>query len=362
MTTISIIVPIYNVEKYIKQCLDSLVNQTYKDLEIICIDDCGTDNSIKIAQSFAEKDSRIKIIKHKKNSGISTSRNTGIKNSSAPYLMFCDPDDWYEPEMCEKMLHAITNNKVDLAMCGINVIYETNKNLKKHDKTFAIKKEGVFNIDNNFILTHKPGLPFKIFKRELIESYNCKFPDGLKYEDLYFFNVYCLWAKKIYLLKDKLYNYRRRPNSIMNKSFSGTTNASLDMIKIAIKYFDYIKANNLYKKQFDYFWSNLFIRCVRTSLTFAVKNEFKEEIFNLCKQFISENYDFNNKNKETNALINSIYHKQFMKKQKKLGGLIYEYNDGIKHNYLLFNVFSLLKRKITEKNQKKYYIFNIRIS
>ena len=362
MATISIIVPIYNVEKYIKQCIDSLTNQTYKDIEIICVDDRGTDNSIKIAKNLAKTDPRIKIIQHKKNSGLSASRNTGIKNSSAPYIMFCDSDDWYQPDMCEKMLNAIKHNNVDLAMCGVNVIYETNANLKKHDKSFTLKENGVFNIDQNFLTTYKPGMPFKIFKRKIIQKYNLQFPEGLKYEDLYFFNVYCLRAKKIYLLTDKLYNYRRRPNSIMNKSFSGTTNASLDMVKIAINYFNYIKANNLYKKQFDYFWSKLFIRCVRTSLTFTKSNLFKDEIFNLCRQFIYDNYDFNNKNTETTQIIKSIVDKKFMTYQKRFGGLIYEYNDGIKHNYLLFKICSVFKSKITEQNKKKYYILNIRIA
>lgn len=362
MAEISIIVPIYNVEQYLDKCLKSLIDQTYKDIEIICVDDCSTDASLKIAKSYAKKDSRIKIIKHKKNAGLSASRNTGIKNSNAPYLMFCDSDDWYELEMCEKMLNAIKNNNADMAICGVNVIYEVDNDLKKSDKDFSLNHTGLINIDESFLLRYKPGVPFKILNREIIEKQDCYFPEGLKYEDLYMFNVYSLWAKKAYLLSDKLYNYRRRADSIMNTSFKGISNTSLDMIKIALRYFDYIKEHKLYEKQYNYFWSKLFIRCARTGLTFAKQDKYKQEIFDLCQPFISENYNFNNTDKRTNKIIKSILYRQFMTYKKILGGLIYEYNDGIKHDFLLLKVLSLFKIKVSElDNKKKYYLLGIRM-
>lgn len=362
MAKISIIVPIYNVEQYLDKCLKSLIAQTYKDIEIICVDDCSTDASLKIAKSYAKKDSRIKIIKHKKNSGISKTRNTGIKNSNAPYLMFCDPDDWYELEMCEKMLNAIKNNNADMAICGVNIIYEVDSNLKKSDiKSFNIRDEVLTSSSIKLYNIHC-GVPFKIFKRKIIKKNNIYFPEGLKYEDIFFSNVYYLFTKYIICMSDKLYNYRRRADSIMNTSFKGISNTSLDMIKIALRYFDYIKEHKLYEKQYNYFWSKLFIRCVRTSLTFAKQDKYKQEIFDLCQPFISENYNFNNTDKRTNKIIKNILYRQFMTYKKILGGLIYEYNDGIKHDFLLLKVLSLFKIKVSElDNKKKYYLLGIRM-
>ncbi len=106
---VSIIIPVYNVEIYIKDCIESLVNQTLRDIELIFVDDCGNDNSMAIVEKYAKKDNRIKIVRHTKNSGLSASRNTGIEHSSAPYIMFCDSDDSYDKQMCREMLN---NNNI----------------------------------------------------------------------------------------------------------------------------------------------------------------------------------------------------------------------------------------------------------
>ena len=99
MEKISIIIPIYNVEKYIAQAMESVVNQTMRDIEIICVNDCGTDNSMQIVNQFAKKDTRIKVINNPHNMGIADTRNVGLNAATAPYIMWCDPDDWMQPDM-----------------------------------------------------------------------------------------------------------------------------------------------------------------------------------------------------------------------------------------------------------------------
>ena len=122
--------------------MESVVNQTMRDIEIICVNDCGTDNSMQIVNQFAKKDTRIKVINNPHNMGIADTRNVGLNAATAPYIMWCDPDDWMQPDMCEKMYNAITKNKSDIAVCGTNVVYETDNKIAKTDI-------GYFNIANN---------------------------------------------------------------------------------------------------------------------------------------------------------------------------------------------------------------------
>ena len=120
---ISIIIPVYNVERYMRKCIDSVLTQTYKNLEIILIDDGSTDNSGQICDEYAKKDTRIKVI-HQTNAGVSAARNTGLKVVTGEYIGFVDSDDYIKPQMYETMLNAIIRNQANMAMCGIIDIYE----------------------------------------------------------------------------------------------------------------------------------------------------------------------------------------------------------------------------------------------
>ena len=115
---ISVIIPVYNVEPYIRKCLDSVINQTYKNLEILCIDDGSTDSSGKICDEYAEKDNRIRVF-HKENGGVSSARNIGLKKFTGKYVGFVDSDDWIEPDMYEILHNLIRKNNVSLSAAGI---------------------------------------------------------------------------------------------------------------------------------------------------------------------------------------------------------------------------------------------------
>ena len=120
---ISVIVPIYNVEKYVNKCVGSIVNQTYTNLEIILVDDGSPDRCPEICDEWAKKDSRIKVI-HKKNGGLSDARNAGMKIASGDYIAFVDSDDWIAPEMYERLLMAIKNDNSDIAACAVKMVWE----------------------------------------------------------------------------------------------------------------------------------------------------------------------------------------------------------------------------------------------
>ena len=125
---ISVIIPIYNVEKYLNKCIDSIINQTYKNLEIILVDDGSPDNCPQICDEYAKKDNRIKVI-HKKNGGVSSARNVGLINSTGNYIGFIDPDDYIEPIMYEKLLKVLKESNTLVSMCGFYKIKD-NKIIK----------------------------------------------------------------------------------------------------------------------------------------------------------------------------------------------------------------------------------------
>ncbi len=137
MPKVSIIIPVYNVEKYLQRCLDSVVNQTLKDIEIICVNDGSTDNSAIILEEFSKKDERIKIV-NQKNGGLSRARNTGLEHSNGDYIGFLDSDDWIDLDYYEKLHDAAERNNCDIAFADF-----IRKNEKNHKVRLGLKKEYV---------------------------------------------------------------------------------------------------------------------------------------------------------------------------------------------------------------------------
>ena len=320
MPKISVVVPVYNVEKYINQCLTSLTRQTLHDIEIICVDDCGTDTSMQIVKEFSQSDKRIKIVHNIANSGLSESRNNGIRNSVAPYIMFCDSDDWYALDMCEKMLNAITDANADLAICGTNVVYEADFGMQaSDDKYFAINHTGVLTLTQNLQDQCAVCAWNKIYRRDLINLHDVYFPKGLKYEDNFYFNAYCMWVNKIAFVQEKLYNYRRRSGSIMNNTYN-VAQKNLDPLKIAIAFFDYAKQHGSLAKITNWFWKNFFYGLFCNTLQYTDK-KYHQECYDMAIDFIDKNYFGRNVDLYTNRTIQQIYSRAVFP-YKILGGII----------------------------------------
>ncbi len=225
MSEISIIIPVYNSEKYLEKCLESMINQTFKDIEVICINDGSTDNSLKILEEYKNKDSRIKVINNK-NQGPGLSRQCGVNNVDldSKYLMFCDSDDWYEPDMCEKMYNAIEQQNVDIVMCDTTVhIIENDNNQSRLNGCInnrKIKLIGYQSIDETNICKISTLLFNKILKFDIIKKYNIEFPDAKMHDDSTFIFQYLLLTKTYYGLDEKLYNYAYRKNSLVYNAFN----------------------------------------------------------------------------------------------------------------------------------------------
>lgn len=210
---ISIILPVYNVEEYLSKCLDSLVNQTFEDIEIICIDDGSADNSLAILNSYAQRDSRIKIIEQE-NSGCYVARNKGLEAAQGEYIMFVDSDDWLELDACESAYNQIKKQDSDLVIFNFyNINPRKEKNLSRFFNNLSTDETFYFdNCPEDFYYINT-SIWAKLYKKS---SICVKFDDILrKSADTVFFWRYCLHNPKISVLNIPLYNYLERESSLM---------------------------------------------------------------------------------------------------------------------------------------------------
>lgn len=224
MPKISVIIPIYKVEDYLEECLKSVVNQTFKDIEIICVDDCGMDNSIKIAEKFAQNDNRFKILYHKKNKGLGPARNTGMKEATGEYIFFLDSDDYLKEDILEKLYNKIKETNSDIVVSNsytftnekdeytLNRIIDLNRWLNTDKESFVTVNKQNF-IDS---VTKIPCTAWgKLYSRSFISENNLEFIDNnVIHEDNGFWIKCCTNFPKIYRITDIGVMYRIRKNAI----------------------------------------------------------------------------------------------------------------------------------------------------
>ena len=239
---ISVIVAAYNVEKYVEKCLDSLCNQTYKNIEIVIVNDCSTDNTKKIIERIIKKYKNIKFLNNDENKGLSYSRNYALENSSGEYIGYIDSDDYVPENYYEDLMDSILNNKADISVCDMNIVYEesgiTNRTVCGNDSGNKI------DFINNGLAASACN---KLFKREVISKY--KFAEGKVNEDLAVIIPALVNANKIAYTESTYYNYVQHTNSIQNSSFSEKrfdifygVEETLKRIKDNKNYFDYKQA------------------------------------------------------------------------------------------------------------------------
>lgn len=215
MRKISIIVPIYNAEKFLSRCVNSVLNQNYENIEVILVDDGSIDKSGKICDEYAKKDKRIRVI-HQKNSGVSAARNTGIDNATGDYIEFLDSDDEILPNLYNDLIPCIENNGLDILVF--------NSQRVKDNKIKTSKHTGKFYIDNKYNALIKEfsndgGCVWnKIYKRKVVE--NVRFPEGRLFEDTATGYRFIENADTVGYIDKVYYNYYYNSNSITNTSFN----------------------------------------------------------------------------------------------------------------------------------------------
>ena len=278
---ISIVVPIYNVEKYLTKCLESILNQTYKNIEIILVNDGSTDNSKKICEEYIKKDSRIILI-NKKNGGLSDARNKGIDKSTGEYITFIDSDDYIELDYIMSLYKGIQNNNIDLVISGHRVLYDTGKIIEK--KTCG-----------NIVLSSKETLEKmlydegvdvcsvnKLYKKNLFDD--IRFPKGREFEDSATTYKLIDKSKKIAIIDKITYNYSIRSDSITTKNFNPK---KMELILSTKEMCDFIR--NKYPDLNKACDRRLMYAYLSTLSQMASSNKRYLEYENICLKYIKEN-------------------------------------------------------------------------
>lgn len=283
---ISVIVPVYNVEKFIKKSIESLINQTFKEFEVLIVDDGSEDKSIEIAKKIASNDNRF-IFLTKENGGLSDARNYGIERAKGEYLSFLDSDDYFDSQYLEKMYNKIKKENADICVCDIELVKENGDfiRIQKNAYSHTISGEEAF-LDDIQTISIISMAQNKLYKKELFDT--VEYPKGLYYEDRATTYKLFLNSKKVTFVNETLFFYVQRDGSIMN---------SLNQKKIDDRFLvidsikNYLISNNIFDK-----YEKEFIICYLLNVPLAgssmiamYSNEYDREINNFLNK-IDNNY------------------------------------------------------------------------
>lgn len=221
---VSVIIPVYNVEKYLKKCVDSVLNQTYRNLDIILVDDGSTDLSGKMCDELGTADKRVTVI-HKQNGGLSDARNAGLNVARGEYYAFVDSDDYISSDMIEIMVNSARENSCEIAICNMVRFSESGESALFYH---PVAQKQILLGENRFKTLKQPSVCNKLFKASLFQ--NIRFPKGKYYEDTFVYHELLYRAKSVILTGSNSYWYLERSDSIVGSP------------KYTSRYFDFIEA------------------------------------------------------------------------------------------------------------------------
>ena len=276
---VSVIVPVYNVEPYLCRCLDSLVNQTLKDIEIICINDCSPDNSLAILKKYVKRDERVKIINFEKNQGVNAARNSGIKVAKSDYIGFCDPDDYVDLDFYKKLYELAKDKYADITSGNAKFLH------------FGMKKEVIYynyNIQKhkyffrNFFWTG-------IYRKSMLKKHLIKFPvdNVINNGDDVFLNHAVIVAKRVIFLNNSYYHYIIRSGSLANTIFNQEKCHSHLFCSALI--INRLNISKISKSHYCYVYSKRFLDTINLVARISDANMIKEiakhaiKFYNKCK-------------------------------------------------------------------------------
>ncbi len=314
MPKVSVVVPIYNVEKYIKKCLDSLVNQTLQEIQIILVNDGSTDESGNIAKEYASKYTNKIIYLEKENGGLSDARNFGMRYTEGEYIAFLDSDDYVENTMYEEMYNKALQENSDYVECDF--LWEYPDKVKKDKRIpYSNKKEMLTNV--------RVVAWNKLIKREILEKNNISFPKGLRYEDIEFTYKLIPYLNKTSYVNKEFVHYVQRNNSIANVQNERTAEIFTIFDNI-IKYYQEKNFYEEYKEELEYSYSRILLcsslkRICKIKDSKTRKKLIEETFEKLYQQFPlwKENKILNNRSiknmymKSINKFTYPIYTKMF---------------------------------------------------
>lgn len=267
---ISVIVPVYNTEEYLRRCLDSIAQQTYTNLEIICVDDGSSDGSGAILDEYAAKDSRFVVI-HKQNAGQAAARNDALNVATGEYIANLDSDDYLELHAYETAL-SYFSDEVDMVWFGCHIDCDYDPELKsKLERFYHVPFTGIRPCTVQNVGTLSSAVWNKIVRRSLIERFNIRYPEGMVFEDICFFAQLLGVTKKIYFTPEKLCFYLQRPTSTMGAARKKNSKLSLDSLRIIEPLYRFYKRWGLFKWRKD-MYARFFGKFYYTAIAFLPDN------------------------------------------------------------------------------------------
>lgn len=287
LVEISVIVPVYNVSEYLAQCMDSIINQTFEDIEIICVNDGSTDDSLEILEGYSQKDKRIRIISQE-NRGLGAARNVGMRAAEGSYLFFIDSDDFIKPNALELLHENAVSNKSDVVFYRAykyidgeevpNVLFNFEKEFPEadfNDFTFTYRDVKGFVLNNGF------NAWIKLYSRQFIDANpDFEFTENIAFEDVLPHVMLMIRASRISFVPEFLYCYRYNEASLVNNPEN-----AFDILKIVDMVIDFIKKSNLEEEfmlDLDYFK----FKRVNFHLTKSYSEEFFQKSKELCKSIV----------------------------------------------------------------------------
>lgn len=289
MINVSVIVPVYNTERYLRRCLDSLVNQTLQEIEIILVDDGSTDNSVQIMKEFEVEYLDKVVVYTKENGGQATARNIGIQKSIGKYIGFVDSDDYVDTKMFETMYRAAEANQCDMVECHYHYLCEEGKNVKEYRTRGNIRQ---YNNQKDMFINPQVSPCNKLYSRHVLMHTGVDFPEGYIYEDTGFYIKAIPFIKKEYYVDEYFYYYFLRSSSTMNANRSRKVG---NIIPVLENILDFYKSNDMYeayRRELEYF-------CVKILLCsslcrigrikdYKIASELYENTFSFIKKFFPE--------------------------------------------------------------------------
>lgn len=308
MELVSMIIPIYNIEDYLDRCLESVVHQTYTNLEIILVDDGSTDRCPQMCDEWAKRDSRIQVI-HQENGGLSAARNSGLDAASGAYILLLDSDDYIAPVACEHLLRALEDSDADLSICGFlrgSEAHHVFESCKMESPEVIDAETALMRIYSGDESALKYGAAcFKLYRRHLFDG--VRFPVGKLFEDIYTTHKLIYRSRRIAVLNEQAFYYFQRGSSIMNSKF---TLKKLDYLQALVDRVEFFAARgmtDLQEKAYDELLHSLIWEYSRTRdlLNSKPGMDYVMKLFreNYRKGYASKRYP-----KETRRFLSAFNH------------------------------------------------------
>ncbi|MBE6504814.1 MAG: glycosyltransferase family 2 protein [Methanobrevibacter sp.] len=367
---ISIVLPVYNVANYLRKCLDSLVNQTFEDFEVICVNDGSTDLSLGILEGYSLTDSRFKIITQE-NQGLSGARNTGIQHVQGDYILFVDSDDWLEETALEQLYEHVEGFNSDITMFKFKYYNENSSefsegpftNLEIIDPSFYTGNFFYMDVlDIIFKISHAPFN--KLYKTSFLKDIDAQFLHGSYYEDLEFFYKVFLKAKKVSVLPEYLYYYRIRDHSISTSGDEGSFDI-FNILELTKQYFIDASVYNQIKQDWLMF-TIVNLKFVYLRLNEKFKNQFiqlmKEKYYDysLNEVVYSENWHYEDRAFHESILPAENYKEFDLNYDKNCYEILYKHYETLSNEYkkqidMLTDKNNQLKEELNESSIKNKF-------